>query len=30
MMDSAQILVTTGGLALITFTLWFFFGKRAE
>ncbi len=29
-MDSAEIFVTTGGLALIAFTLWFFFGKREE
>lgn len=27
-MDTAQILVTTGGLAAIAFILWFFFGKR--
>ncbi len=29
-MDSAQIFVTTGGLALIAGTLWFFFGKREQ
>lgn len=29
-MDSAQILVTLGGAALILFTLWFFFGKQEE
>lgn len=29
-MDTAEIFVSTGGLALITFTLWFFFGKREE
>jgi len=29
-MDTAQIFVTTGGLALIAFTLWFFFGKRED
>ncbi len=29
-MDSAQIFVTVGGLALIAWTLWFFFGKREE
>lgn len=27
-MDTAEIFVITGGLALITFTLWFFFGGR--
>ena len=27
-MDSAEILVTIGGIALMVFTLWFFFGKR--
>ena len=27
-MDTAEIFVTSGGLALIAFTLWFFFGKR--
>ena len=27
-MDTAQILVTLGGVALIAFTLWFFFGKK--
>jgi hypothetical protein len=29
-MDTAEIFVTTGGVALIAFTLWFFFGKRDE
>lgn len=29
-MDSARIFVTIGGLSLIIFTLWFFFGKRDE
>jgi len=29
-MDTAEIFVTTGGLALIAFTLWFFFGKRED
>ena len=29
-MDTAQIFVTTGGVALIAFTLWFFFGKHDE
>ena len=29
-MDTAEILVTTGGTALIVFTLWFFFGKREQ
>ncbi|MDF2440200.1 MAG: hypothetical protein JWN98_1184 [Abditibacteriota bacterium] len=29
-MDSAEILVTVGGLALIAFTLWFFFGQHNE
>ena len=29
-MDSAEIFVTGGGLALIAFTLWFFFGQREE
>jgi hypothetical protein len=29
-MDTAEILVTTGGLILIAFTLWFFFGKRED
>lgn len=29
-MDTAQIIVTGGGLALIGFTLWFFFGGRRE
>ena len=29
-MDTAEIFVTIGGLALISFTLWFFFGKREE
>jgi hypothetical protein len=28
-MDTAQIFVTLGGIALIVFTLWFFFGKKA-
>ena len=28
-MDTAQIMVTLGGLALIAGTLWFFFGKGA-
>ena len=29
-MDTAEIFVTTGGVALIAFTLWFFFGKRED
>ena len=29
-MDTAQIVVTAGGVLLIAFTLWFFFGKREE
>jgi LPXTG-motif cell wall-anchored protein len=29
-MDSAQILVTIGGVALMVLTLWFFFGKREK
>lgn len=29
-MDLEQIIVTTGGVALIGATLWFFFGKRPE
>ena len=29
-MDTAQTLVLAGGLALIAFTLWFFFGPRAS
>jgi plastocyanin domain-containing protein len=29
-MDIAQILVTAGGVGLIGFTLWFFFGKGAQ
>ena len=29
-MDRAEIFVTTGGVALIAFTLWFFFGKRED
>lgn len=29
-MDSAQIIVTLGGIALIAFTLWFFFGKKVS
>ena len=29
-MDTAEIFVTTGGLALIAFTLWFFFGRGEE
>lgn len=29
-MDTAQIIVTFGGVALIAFTLWFFFGKKAS
>ncbi|TGU72471.1 hypothetical protein E4633_09205 [Geomonas terrae] len=28
-MDTAQIIVTLGGIALIAFTLWFFFGKKS-
>ncbi|WP_224982280.1 heavy metal-binding domain-containing protein [Geomonas agri] len=28
-MDTSQILVTLGGVALISFNLWFFFGKKA-
>ena len=28
-MDTAELFVTFGGLALIALTLWFFFGKRA-
>ncbi len=27
-MDTAEIIVTVGGLLLIAFTLWFFFGER--
>lgn len=27
-MDTAEILVTTGGVALIAFILWFFFGPK--
>ena len=29
-MDTAEIFVTGGGLALIAFTLWFFFGQRED
>jgi hypothetical protein len=29
-MDTPEIFVTTGGVTLIAFTLWFFFGKREE
>lgn len=29
-MDTAEIFVTTGGLALIVWTLWFFFGKHED
>lgn len=29
-MDTAEIMVTLGGLCLIVFTLWFFFGGRDE
>ena len=29
-MDTAEIFVSTGGVALIAFTLWFFFGKRDD
>ena len=29
-MDTAEIFVTTGGLALIAFTLWFFFGGHED
>lgn len=29
-MDTAEIFVTTGGVALIALTLWFFFGKRED
>ena len=29
-MDFAEIMVTAGGVALILFTLWFFFGKGQE
>jgi hypothetical protein len=29
-MDSIQLAVTLGGIALIGLTLWFFFGKRAS
>ncbi|MBJ6750232.1 heavy metal-binding domain-containing protein [Geomonas anaerohicana] len=28
-MDTSQIFVTLGGVALISFNLWFFFGKKA-
>ncbi|WP_129125461.1 heavy metal-binding domain-containing protein [Geomonas oryzae] len=28
-MDTAPIIVTLGGIALIAFTLWFFFGKKS-
>jgi hypothetical protein len=29
-MDTAEIVVTVGGLGLILFTLWFFFGNRDD
>lgn len=29
-MDTAELFVTAGGLALIGFTLWFFFGARED
>jgi hypothetical protein len=29
-MDTAEILVLLGGLALIAFVLWFFFGQRED
>jgi len=29
-MDTAEIFVTVGGMALIGFVLWFFFGQREE
>ena len=29
-MDTAEIFVSIGGLILIVFTLWFFFGKRED
>ena len=29
-MDTAEIFVLVGGVALIGFTLWFFFGKRED
>lgn len=29
-MDTTALFVTTGGVAAICFTLWFFFGKRGE
>ncbi len=29
-MDTAEIFVLLGGLSLIAFTLWFFFGKRED
>ncbi len=29
-MDKAEIVVVSGGLLLIVFTLWFFFGAREE
>ena len=29
MMDSIQLVVTLGGLGLVAFILWFFFGPRA-
>jgi hypothetical protein len=30
MMDSAEIGVLVGGISLIVFTLWFFFGRKSE
>lgn len=29
-MDSAELFVTLGGIALVALTLWFFFGKRGQ
>lgn len=29
-MDTAELIVTVGGIALIALTLWFFFGKRSS
>ena len=29
-MDAAELLVTLGGMALIVFTIWFFFGEQKK
>jgi hypothetical protein len=29
-MDTAQVMVTAGGVALATFIVWFFFGRKTE